>query len=109
VAVLDATWGARRERDTAREQAAAWRVPVFFVETLCAPEIAAARLAERERAGGDASDAGPELAAASRLGFEPLAAWPQSRRASVATDAPGWRAELARLAERIRGRAEPAP
>lgn len=102
VAVLDATFGASQERETASARADGWRVPAFFVETRCAPEIAEARLLARSRAGGDASDAGPELQAASRAGFEPLADWPEARRAVVHTDDPGWRASLEGVAARVR-------
>jgi aminoglycoside phosphotransferase family enzyme/predicted kinase len=101
VAILDATFGSRRERDAARAWAEARRIPAWFVETRCAPGVAEARLAERARAGRDASDAGPALQAASRAGFEPLSEWPSPRHAAVATDDAGWQAELDRVAKAI--------
>jgi predicted kinase len=78
-------------------------VPVCFVETRCAPELARARLAERRLAGRDASDAGPELQAASRAGFEPLEEWPAALLAALDTGDPGWRAGLDAIAERVQG------
>jgi predicted kinase len=101
IAVLDATFGARRERAAALALADELGLPAFFVETRCAPGIAEQRLAQRRLAGRDASDAGPELQAASRAGFEPLDDWPPECRAALHTDAPGWRESLMGLAARI--------
>jgi hypothetical protein len=39
--------------------------------------------------------------ARSRSRFEPLADWPGVDRIELTTDAPGWRAELPRLVERM--------
>ena len=101
VVILDASWGARREREAARAQAGAWRVPAYFVETTCTPEIAEARLAARARGGDDASDAGPSLLAASRAGFEPPDEWPDALRAAIATDVPDWRTSLHAVARSV--------
>jgi aminoglycoside phosphotransferase family enzyme/predicted kinase len=109
VAVLDATFGSRREREAARAHAAAWKIPVFFVEACCAPEIARARLERRRREGGDPSDAGPELQAASLAGFEPLDEWPASQRAQVHTDAPAWQDAASDVARRVRDAAGRQP
>ena len=102
VAILDATFGGRGERAAARAWAEARRVPAYFVEARCAPEVAEARVSERARAGGDASDAGPSLQAASRAGFEPASEWPAARRAAVATDTSEWQATLEPVAQAIR-------
>ncbi|HXK23173.1 MAG TPA: AAA family ATPase [Myxococcota bacterium] len=108
--VLDATFGARRERERVRERAQRAGVPVFFVETRCDAEVATSRLEQRRRAGRDASDAGPELVAASRAAFERLDEWPASERAVIDTTPPGWRADLESLAARLMAlRGSPAP
>ena len=101
VAILDASWGARRERESAQALAARLGVPACFVETRCAPELARARLAERARAGSDPSDAGPELHDASRAGFEALVEWPEAQCCAVRTDEPGWQAALDPVVERV--------
>jgi aminoglycoside phosphotransferase family enzyme/predicted kinase len=102
VAILDATFGARSERDAARAWADRRRIPACFVETRCAPRTAQARLRERARAGRDASDAGPALQAASRAGFEAVSEWPEAHRAAIATDAAGWQASLDAVATAVR-------
>jgi len=99
--VLDATFGARSERERVRERAQRAGVPVFFVETRCDAEVAKARLEERRRAGRDPSDAGPELVAASRAGFERPDEWPAAERAVLDTTSTSWRADLDALASRL--------
>ncbi len=74
VAILDATFSTRSQRRRAREAADALGVPVRFLETRCAPEVARERLARRAAAGTDASDAGPELYARSLARFERVGA-----------------------------------
>jgi aminoglycoside phosphotransferase family enzyme/predicted kinase len=103
VVVLDATFGARRERERVRERAQRAGIPVFFVETRCDSDVARARLEARRREGRDPSDAGPELVAASRVGFEPPDEWPAAERAVLDTSPPGWRADLDALAARVAG------
>ena len=107
VAILDATFGAQRNRDTARARATAWGVPAFFVEVRCAPDVARDRLARRAADGGDASDAGPGLHEPSRAGFEAPAEWPAVARARIHTDSPDWRSEVKRIAECVRGALTP--
>lgn len=100
-AILDASWGARRERDTARDFAAARGVPAIFFEARCAAECARRRLARRCREGRDASDAGPALLEASAAGWEPVQEWPVGTRRCVNTDREGWRAEARAAALRL--------
>jgi hypothetical protein len=102
VAILDATFGSRIEREVVRKRASVWRIPVWFVEARCAPEVARERLVRRRQAGGDPSDAGPELEAASRAGFEPLDEWPEALRAGLRTDDPEWPRALEDVVRRIR-------
>ncbi|HEX5066692.1 MAG TPA: AAA family ATPase, partial [Myxococcota bacterium] len=101
VAILDATFGARAERLRAHGWASARRLRAWFVETRCAPREAEARLDARAREGRDASDAGPELVAASHASFEPATEWPAARRRALATDTPDWRAAVPPLAAEI--------
>jgi len=101
VAILDATWARAEHRERARRLAAGRSVPARFLLARCAPEVARERLARRAARGRDASDAGPELHAASVRAFEPLAAWPERERAEVHTDRAGWREALGPLAEEL--------
>jgi uncharacterized protein len=100
--VLDATYGSRRERQAVREWASCRAVPVRFVESQCAPDVARARLARRAAAGSDASDAGPALHAPSLAGFEPLTEWPAAERWAIATDTDIWHAQVERIGDALR-------
>jgi hypothetical protein len=102
-ALLDATFARAAQRRGALALAARVAAPAWLVEVRCSEATALARLARRAREGRDPSDAGPELLAASRAGFEPPAEWPAARRAVIESDAPDADAQLARLAERLRG------
>ena len=48
------------------------------------------------------SDAGPELHAASRVGFAPPDEWPATERAVVETDQPDWERAVEELAAKLR-------
>jgi hypothetical protein len=98
VAILDATWATRAQRARAREAARALGVPLRWLETRCAEATALSRLAQRAAAGRDPSDAGPELYARSRAGFEPLAPDEGLAGEALDTGAAGWREDLARRA-----------
>lgn len=100
VAILDATFGRRRHRAMAAEQARALRVPLCFVEARCSPEIARSRLLVREAEGSDPSDAGPDFHAASLERFEPLTG--EGHLEVIRTDAEDWHTELVGLAHRLR-------
>jgi predicted kinase len=97
-AILDATWSRRADRESARALARAHGARCIFLETTCAPEVARARLARREAAGRDPSDAGPEFHAVSAARFEPWAEGEQGLHFALRTDRPEWREELAKLA-----------
>jgi len=99
-AVLDATWDLAMRRGRALALAAEERAPAFLIETRCAAAIARERLAARQRAGRDPSDAGPELHAISARRFEAPREWPRGARAVVRTDAP-WRGRVRALARRV--------
>jgi hypothetical protein len=109
IAILDATYARAALRAELLRWAGEHGLRAVLVETVCAAEVALARLAARARRGSDPSDAGPELHAASAAGFEPPSEWPASARAVIATDAEGWRETVAALARRLRLRAPGTP
>jgi predicted kinase len=90
VAILDAQWARREDRDRAAELARRLGAPRVFVEVRCDEAIALERLAKRQAQGGSASDAGPELLAASRAGFEPFDERVEGSRCCVDTGRAGW-------------------
>ncbi len=99
--VLDATFASREDRDALRAWAEAEGLRPWLVETACDDEVVAARLAARQRDGREASDAGPELLAASRAAYETPAEWPETRRTRIDTGAASWTTEVADLARRV--------
>ena len=72
VAVLDATFSQPDTRTAVTRFARSRGVPLLFVETRCGEATAMSRLAERERAGRDPSDAGPGFHATSAARFAPI-------------------------------------
>ncbi|HEX2484513.1 MAG TPA: AAA family ATPase [Myxococcota bacterium] len=103
-ALLDATWSSAVHRTAALRAAAARGAPAWLVEVRCSEATARERLRRRAAAGGEPSDAGPELLAASRARFEPPAEWPPARRLVVDSDAPDAAAALEAAARAIEGR-----
>ena len=73
-------------------------MPVHFVETRCAPEVAIGRLDRRAADGSDASDAGPSLHRSSLAAFERLTEWPAGSHRVIGTDAERWKEELRHIA-----------
>jgi aminoglycoside phosphotransferase family enzyme/predicted kinase len=102
IALLDATWSRRAWRDRARELARELGVPILFVEVRCPPDLARERLARREEAGDDASDAGPALHQASVAAFEAFREMDEGMRCLVRTDTDRWREELDSVAAALR-------
>jgi aminoglycoside phosphotransferase family enzyme/predicted kinase len=87
-AVLDASFGRRRDRLAAARLATEYDADAFFIETTCAPEQALARLAGRwnARLGGgarDASDGRPALYAQQAAAWEPFDAHAESKLTHV--------------------------
>ena len=101
VAILDATYARATFRAELRAWASAHALRAFLVECTCPEPLVRARLAARTRAGGDPSDAGPELYASSAAGWEPPDEWPAELRAVVRTDGEHWRAAVADAAKRF--------
>jgi len=95
VAILDATFDRARRRAQVLRFAATQGVPALLLETRCPPWITLARLARRQAAGQDPSQAGPELYAWSAAHFEPPDEWPAAFRRSLWTHRP-WRGALRR-------------
>jgi predicted kinase len=73
--ILDASWSSGARRAAALAVADVTVSEVYALMCAVAPAVADARAAARARAGGDASDATPAIAAALRARFEP---WPQA-------------------------------
>jgi aminoglycoside phosphotransferase family enzyme/predicted kinase len=103
-AILDATFALRALRDPARAWAAAREVRAVLVETRCDPERVRKRLARREAAGTDPSDAGVETYLEFAHRFEPPREWPRALRFDVDTGRDDW---PERAAEIARGLADP--
>ncbi len=99
--LLDATWARAADRERARVFAHERGARAFFLETRCAAPIARERLARREAAGNDASDAGPEFHAHSAARFEPPQEWPAVAQRVVHTDRDGWKRELRAIAAEL--------
>jgi predicted kinase len=93
-AILDASFAREKRRRQLRAWAEDHGFTTLLVEVRCSPEEATRRLARRETAGRDPSDAGPSLHAWSVEYFEPTDEWPADRRIAVESDAPDWRATL---------------
>jgi aminoglycoside phosphotransferase family enzyme/predicted kinase len=102
VAILDATYARDRHRQGAIDWARSRGLSAAIVETRCQRDTALLRLARRAAAGSDASDAGPEQLAGSESRYEPPRAQAGVELYTVATDEPGWRERVRRLARTIR-------
>jgi aminoglycoside phosphotransferase family enzyme/predicted kinase len=81
--VLDASWSAGARRVAARRVASACDAEIIEIRCRLAPAIASARIQARRAAGGDPSDATPEIAERLTASADP---WPEAR--SIDTDAP---------------------
>ncbi|MCP5043076.1 MAG: AAA family ATPase [bacterium] len=100
--VLDASYSAQRHREQVRDWARDRGIETRLLEVVCGEAEARRRLATRERAGRDASDAGPDLLAFSIEHFEVPQQWPDAQRIVVATDTAEWRSSLRDSGNRIR-------
>jgi aminoglycoside phosphotransferase family enzyme/predicted kinase len=79
--VLDATWADPAERAAARAVAEATSADLTELCCVLAPEVAAARIRARSRAGTDPSEATPDVAAALAERFAP---WPEATELDTA-------------------------
>ncbi len=100
VAVLDATYSKRVHREAVARWAADKGLALHVIEAHCPEGETLRRLARRKREGLDASDAGPELYAASRANFEPWEAG--GHQLHVDTSKAGWRERLRRALREMR-------
>jgi aminoglycoside phosphotransferase family enzyme/predicted kinase len=98
-AILDATWSSRADRQRAHELAQRLGASFVFVEMRCPAELARQRLARREAAGTDASDAGPSFHAASAARFQPWSEAEPGVRRVLDTGETGWERGLEGLLE----------
>ena len=73
--VLDASWSSGRHRQAAAELAATTSSDLVELRCVVAPDIAGQRIRRRLAAGGDPSDATPDVAAAMATRFDP---WPEA-------------------------------
>ena len=94
LAILDASFARRRQRDEARAWAARRGIEARLVEVRCPREVALERLRVRAARGSDASDAGPEFLDVSLARFEPPEEWPPERRFAIDTSETGWEPRL---------------
>ncbi len=99
--VLDATFSSREERDALQRWLREKGVRAWLIHTVCPDAIVESRLRARKRAGGDDSDAGPELLAASRSAYCEPEEWPEDRRIRVDTSGRGWQAKIDEFASRV--------
>jgi predicted kinase len=91
VAILDATYSRRAWRESALGWARNAGCPAILVEVVAPRDEVIERLSERQRAGNDASEAGPGLYDAMRAEREPLDEWPADRCTRIDTSASDWR------------------
>ncbi|HKE11822.1 MAG TPA: AAA family ATPase, partial [Myxococcota bacterium] len=98
VAVLDATFDRARRRAQVLRFAASQRVPALLLQTRAPSALTLKRLARRQAAGRDPSQAGPERYRSSAAQFEPPREWPAPWRRAVWTHRP-WRQGLRRALE----------
>jgi predicted kinase len=94
IAILDASYSKRAERDEARDWAASRGLPIRLIEVRCRPEIALRRLGLRAKQGSDPSDAGPEFLATSLERFEPPDEWPAADLQIVSSDDDEWKDQV---------------
>ena len=94
VAVLDATFSRGAQRAAAEDFARARDVPFLVLETRCSRGVVQERLAERERVGGDPSDAGPDFYDESVARFAAVESPERGSHIVIETDSPEWRRTL---------------
>ena len=91
-----------RSRGRRAEPALEWTLAAgcnaFLVDVVAPRDDVIERLSARQRAGNDASEAGPGLYDAMRAEHEPLDEWPEEKRTSIDTSSPDWRDAVKTLA-----------
>jgi len=100
LAILDASFCTAARRDRVLRWAHEQGAPVSLIEVECEQSTALDRLAKRQAAGRDASDAGPEFYTTSAARFEPPDEWPRETRVRLCADEPSWRVDLRRKLRR---------
>ena len=93
--MLDASFPRASQRQAVRRWAEERGISSRLVHIVCDADTARTRLAARERAGTDASDAGPSLYDWSVDNFEAPDEWPDSERSTISTDKSDWQDRVA--------------
>jgi len=86
--IVDATYQRRADRDALRALAKRFDVPVLFVECRCSDETVRARLAQRQRAGDQLSDADWNIYREQQRRYEPFLDQEERDHFVVSTEAP---------------------
>jgi aminoglycoside phosphotransferase family enzyme/predicted kinase len=94
VAILDATHSHGAQRRRAEAFARARGLSFLILETRCPRDVVLDRLRERERRGGDPSDAGPSFYDESVARFADVEAPVHGRHIAIDTADPAWRDDL---------------
>ncbi|NNL84899.1 MAG: AAA family ATPase [Myxococcales bacterium] len=89
--ILDASFAERAWRGGLASWAEERDFAPWLIRADCSDEVIHERLVERRRIGRSASDAGPELLAASRRAYEEPSEWPACRRRCIDTGVQNWR------------------
>jgi len=92
--ILDATWSRREHRATAGRLAERLGTRLLFVEMRCGEQETLRRLAQREAAGHDASDAGPAFYTTSAARFEAWSARETGQHRVLRSTAAAWEKQL---------------
>ena len=100
--ILDATFASRLERERIQAWADHEGLHPWLLHTVAPDEITRERLALREKAAADPSDAGPDFLEPSRRAFEAPEEWPSDRLVRIETHTTDWQAEIQSLVKRIR-------
>lgn len=101
VAVLDAVFAKRTQRERALDFARQHKIVSYLVETRCAETLVLERLRARKLRDDNPSDAGPEFYATSAAGYEETTEWPTETRLIVDTAPSAWQNELRGQALRL--------
>lgn len=94
VAVLDAVFAKRAQRQLAFDFAQQHKIVSYLIETRCAAALVLERLQARKLRDDNPSDAGPEFYATSAAGYEETSEWPAAAKLTVDTAHAMWSSEF---------------
>jgi aminoglycoside phosphotransferase family enzyme/predicted kinase len=101
IAILDATYSRREQRDAAFRWADERGLNAALLEARCDNDETRRRLTRREQDPGRISDAGADFHTESMRRFEATDEWPRDRHEVLRTDQPNWRVTLGDALRRI--------